>query len=175
MPLKEQLLQLYNKAYDPETRVELVTEYLKAVGADKYLSEKQVSIMANCSTAAGLVEKAQEYGPIYCPKLYKKGTGLYEKTKERYEKYSPAVIEAKDVVASKIALARDAEGRRELFAEVGRRETPQQPLLSALFLLLALLPLSKPPLLPSDSPPRSMLSSPPPQPLRARSWPRRAS
>ena len=56
-------------------------------------------------------------GPIYCPKLYGKGTDLYEKTIERYEKYAPVVIAAKDVMASKVALARDADGRRELLAE----------------------------------------------------------
>jgi len=117
LPSRDQLVELYHKAYDPETRVELVVEGLKAVGADKYLSEKQVSTVANCSTAAGLVEKAQEVGPIYCPKLYERGTGLYEKTMESYEKYAPAVMEAKGVVASKVALARDADGRRKLLAE----------------------------------------------------------
>jgi len=114
---KTQLYDLAAKAYAPETRPAVVAAGLKRVGAEKYLTEKQVSDVASLTTAAGLIEKTKEVAPVYCPTLYEKGTGFYEKTVEKYQQYAPVVMEAKDAVASRAALARDAEGRRELLAE----------------------------------------------------------
>ena len=101
--LRDQLYELAVKAYDPATRPELVATGMKAVGAEKYLTEKQVEKVANCTTLPGLLEGALEAAPVYCPTLYEKGV-------EKFEKWSPSVLEAKETVVAKVALARDADG-----------------------------------------------------------------
>ncbi|EOD08558.1 hypothetical protein EMIHUDRAFT_465517 [Emiliania huxleyi CCMP1516] len=135
IPSKDELYDYAARAYDPDTRVPLVEAVLNKVGADKYLNEKQalttyelapntrrstvpVEALATCTTAAGLVKEAPALLERAAPRLYEKGSGLFEKSKEKYEELVPVVAEYKEAVAARVTLAREgADGRAAVLAE----------------------------------------------------------
>mmetsp|Transcript_7358 Transcript_7358/g.23159 ORF Transcript_7358/g.23159 Transcript_7358/m.23159 type:complete len:353 (+) Transcript_7358:346-1404(+) len=118
IPSKDELYDYAARAYDPESRVPLVEAVLNKVGADKYLDEKQVEALATCTTAAGLVKEAPALLERAAPRLYEKGSGLFEKSKEKYEELVPVVAEYKEAVAARVTLAREgADGRAAVLAE----------------------------------------------------------
>ena len=81
----------------------------------------QVETLATCTTAAGLVKEAPALLERAAPRLYsalEKGSGLFEKSKEKYEELAPVVAEYKEAVAARVTLAREgADGRAAVLAE----------------------------------------------------------
>ena len=115
---EKQALTTYELA--PNTRRSTVPVSLRPThaGTLRRRVATQVEALATCTTAAGLVKEAPALLERAAPRLYEKGSGLFEKSKEKYEELVPVVAEYKEAVAARVTLAREgADGRAAVLAE----------------------------------------------------------